>query len=206
MSAETSAFEALPNLRGITWHYVPRFNVTGTLKIGSDVTEVSGAGYLERRRGRFWTPGISRGLWESIPGPGASPFSIPLFYKVWKNDGTIQLQTLTFTLNGTEMVDFEEVDVEVLETARLAGFEDIEHPMRYRLTASGDGGNASIEVVRSPHRLGLRNYFDDPDLRAQWTGLYGAGHAKGSINYEGVDHEVDGPSYGSALFFSEKTE
>lgn len=201
MTAETASFEALPQLRGITWHYVPRFAVTGTLRRGGRETTVRGTGYLERRRGRFWTPGIERGLWESIPGAGASPFSIPLFYKVWKTDGTIQLQTLTFTVDGRTMVDFEQVEVELLETAKLPGFEEIDHPMRYRLTASGDGGQARIEVVRSPHRLGMRNYFDDPDPRAKWTGLYGAGRARGTLTYQGTEHAIDAPSYGSALFF-----
>ncbi|MFC7362446.1 hypothetical protein [Nocardioides astragali] len=204
MTAETPAFEALPNLRGITWHYVPRFAVEGALTRGGESKQVKGAGYLERRRGRFWTPGIERGLWESIPGAGASPFSIPLFYKVWKNDGTIQLQTLTFTVDGKTMVDFEDVEVDILETAKLPGFEDIDHPMRYRLTANGDGGSAEIEVVRNPNRLGLRDYFDDPDPRAKWTGIYGAGHAEGVVTYQGTEHRVSAPTYGSALFFSEK--
>jgi hypothetical protein len=205
MKAETPPFEALPNLRGITWHYVPRFAVQGILTLRGVRTSVSGAGYLERRRGRFWTPGINRGLWESIPGPGSSPFSIPLFYKVWKNDGTIQLQTLTFTVDGKNMVDFPSVEVDIQETAKLPGFEEIDHPMRYRLTAEGDEGNATIDVVRNPHRLGLRNYFDDPDPRAKWTGLYGAGHASGQITHKDQEFVVDGPSYGSALFFFENS-
>ena len=201
MTAETPSFEALPQLRGITWHYVPRLAVEGTLKRGGKETTVRGAGYLERRRGRFWTAGIDRGLWESIPGAGDSPFSIPLFYKVWKTDGTIQLQTLTFTVDGKSMVDFEHVEVDIRETAKLPGFEEIDHPMRYRLTAEGDGGRAQIEVVRSPHRLGMRDYFDDPDPRARWTGLYGAGRARGTLTYQGTEHTIDAPSYGSALFF-----
>jgi hypothetical protein len=201
MTAETPAFEALPQLRGITWHYVPRFAVEGTYTRGDKEVTVRGTGYLERRRGRFWTPGIERGLWESIPGAGASPFAIPLFYKVWKTDGSIQLQTLTFTVDGKSMVDFDQVEVEMLETATLPGFEEIDHPMRYRLTAAGDGGEASIEVVRSPHRLGMRNYFNDPDPRAKWTGLYGAGRATGTLTYQGTTHTIDAPTYGSALFF-----
>jgi hypothetical protein len=205
MDADTPAFEALPNLHGITWHYVPRFSVRGTLTRDGKATTVSGVGYLERRRGRFWTPGIERGLWESIPGAGPAPFAIPLFYKVWKNDGTIQLQTLTFTVDGKQMVDFEHVEVDVQETAALPGFEDIEHPMRYRLVAEGDGGSAVIDVVRNRHRLGMRNYFDDPDPRAKWAGLYGAGHATGVVTYRGHEHQVDAPSYGSALYFSEKS-
>jgi hypothetical protein len=204
MTADTPAFEALPKLRGITWHYVPRFTVRGTLNLRGKTTIVSGAGYLERRRGRFWSPGINRGLWESISGPGDSPFAIPLFYKVWKNDGSIQLQTLTFTVDGKNMVDFENVEVDIQETAKLPGFEDIDHPMRYRLTAQGDGGSASIDVVRNPNRLKLRDYFDDPDPRAEWAGIYGAGHASGAITYQGKEYPVDGPSYGSALYFSEK--
>ena len=203
MTADTPAFEALPNLRGITWHYVPRFSVQGTLTRGGRSSPVSGVGYLERRRGRFWTSGINRGLWESIPGAGPAPFTIPLFYKVWKNDGTIQLQTLTFSVDGKQMVDFENVEVDIQETAALPGFEEIDHPMRYRLTAEGDGGAATIDVVRNPHRLGLRNYFDDPDPRAKWTGLYGAGHATGVVTYRGEEHRVEAPTYGSALYFYE---
>jgi hypothetical protein len=204
MSADTPAFEALPELRGITWHYIPRFSVRGTLTRDGNTTNVTGVGYLERRRGRFWTPGINRGLWESIPGAGPSPFAIPLFYKVWKNDGTIQLQTLTFTVDGKQMIDFEHVEVDIQEIANLPGFEEIDHPMRYRLNAEGDGGSAAIDVVRCPHRLGMRNYFDDPDPRAKWTGLYGAGHATGVVTYHGQQHRVAGPSYGSALYFAEK--
>ena len=77
--------------------------------------------------------------------------------------------------------------------------------MRYRLTAEGDGGHASIEVVRSPHRLKLRDYFDDPDPRAKWAGLYGAGHATGVVTYQGHEHAVDGATYGSALYFYENS-
>jgi hypothetical protein len=76
--------------------------------------------------------------------------------------------------------------------------------MRYRLVAEGDGGSAVIDVVRNRHRLGMRNYFDDPDPRAKWAGLYGAGHATGVVTYRGHEHRVDAPSYGSALYFSEK--
>jgi hypothetical protein len=206
MTADIASYEALPKLRGITWHYVPRFTVTGELTLRGKTTKVGGAGYLERRRGRFWSPGIDRGLWESVVKPSPDPsFAIPLFYKVWKKDGSIQLQTLTFTVDGESMVDFGEVDVDIQETAKLPGFEDIDHPMRYRLTAEGDGGTASIDVVRSPHRLKLRNYFDDPDPRAEWAGIYGAGHASGEITYRGETYRVDGPSYGSALYFTEKS-
>ncbi len=203
MNAITPPFEALPNLRGITWHYVPRFDVQGTLELDGRSTAVRGAGYLERRRGRFWSPGINRGLWESIPAAGPAPFSIPLFYKVWRNDESAQLQTLTFTVDGQTMVDFGAVEVEILETSTIPGFEEIAHPVRYRLHAEGDGGDANLEVVRQPKRLAMRNYFDDPDPRAKWAGMYGAGHTHGSINYRGEAHVVDGPSFGSALFFFE---
>lgn len=204
MKALTSPFEAVPNLRGITWHYVPRFEVEGTYTRGKSESAVRGSGYLERRRGRFWTPGISRGLWESIPAPGAAPFSIPLFYKVWKNDESAQLQTLTFTLDGRTVIDFEKVDVDILETIKIPGFEEIDHPLRFRLRAEGDGGQAELEVVRQHHRLAMRDYFDDPDPRAKWMGFYGAGHTRGTIRYRGESHGVDGRSYGSALFFFEK--
>ena len=201
MKALTPPFEAVQKLRGITWHYIPRFEVEGSFVRGAKTSGVSGSGYLERRRGRFWSPGINRGLWESIPAAGAAPFSIPLFYKVWRDDESAQLQTLTFTVDGKTMVDFEKVEVEILETIKIPGFEEIDHPVRYRLTAEGDGGHASLEVVRQHHRLALRNYFDDPDPRAKWAGFYGAGHTTGTITYQGKEHVVDGRSYGSALFF-----
>jgi hypothetical protein len=204
LKALTPPFEALPNLRGITWHYVPRFEVTGVMTRGPEELSVSGNGYLERRRGRFWSPGIDRGLWESIPAPGDAPFSIPLFYKVWKRDGSIQLQTLTFTVDGNDMVDFEEVEVDMLETITVPGFEEIKAPSRFRLTARGGEGEAQLEVVRQDHRLALRNYFDDPDPRAEWAGMYGAGHTSGTITFRGKSYPVDGNSYGSALFFFDK--
>jgi hypothetical protein len=204
MTALTPPFEALPNLRGITWHYVPRFDVTGVITRDGEEVGVIGSGYLERRRGRFWSPGNDRGLWESIPAPGDAPFSIPLFYKVWRNDGSAQLQTLTFTVDGEEIVDFEEVEVNMKETITVPGFEEIAAPSRFTLTARGDGGEANLEVVRSPHRLALRNYFNDPDPRAEWVGLYGAGRTTGSITFRGKTYAVDGRSYGSALFFFDK--
>ena len=120
---------------------------------------------------------------------------------MWRDDESAQLQTLTFTVDGQTMVDFETVEVEILETSTISGFEEIAHPVRYRLHAEGDGGDANLEVVRQPKRLALRNYFDDPDPRAKWAGMYGAGHTSGSINYRGEAHVVDGPSFGSALFF-----
>lgn len=100
------------------------------------------------------------------------------------------------------MIDFEDVEVDILETTRFEGFEEIEHPIRYRLRASGDGGEAEIEVVRSPRRLAMRDYFNDPDPRAKVAGFYGIGRSEGRIIYQGVEQVVEGRSFGSALFFS----
>jgi hypothetical protein len=203
MTATMPAFEALPNLRGITWHYVPQFRVDGTLTHGGKSEAVSGKGYLERRRGRFWAPGIKLGIWESIPS-SASGLSIPLFYKVWRDDDSVQLQTLTFTIDGSTLVDFGNVEVEILETLRLPGAEEVDHPMRFRLRAEGQEGVADLEVVRSPHRLAMRDYFDDPDERAKVVGVYGPGRTSGTIQYLGETHRVDSRSFGSALFFSRR--
>ncbi|WP_416903821.1 hypothetical protein [Micromonospora echinospora] len=205
MTARMPAFEALPDLRGITWHYVPQFSTTGTVTRGGRAREVTGSGYLERRRGRFWAPGVSRGIWESIPAASTGGLSVPLFYKVWRDDGTIQLQTLTFTVDGAELVDFGDVEVDILETAKLPGFEEIDHPMRFRLRAEGDGGSAELEVIRSPHRLMMRDYFVDPDRDAKFTGFYGPGETRGTIEYGGQKHLVQSRSFGSALFFTRRS-
>lgn len=204
MTATMPAFEALPYLRGITWHYVPQFRVSGTLTRGGTSEAVTGNGYLERRRGRFWAPGVRRGLWESIPHAGAGGLSVPLFYKVWRDDDSIQLQTLTFTVDGKALVDFGDIDVDILETARLPGAEEVEHPMRYRVRAEGPDGTAELEVVRSPHRLAMRDYFEDPNEDAKVVGVYGPGHTTGTIDYRGETHRVDNRSFGSALFFSRR--
>ncbi|WP_433046358.1 hypothetical protein [Dactylosporangium sp. CS-033363] len=205
MKANMPAFTAIPNLRGITWHYVPQFEVTGAVSRAGTTKDVTGRGYLERRRGRFWAPGVARGIWESIPAASSGGLSVPLFYKVWRDDGSIQLQTLTFTVDGKELVDFGDVEVDILETAKLPGFEDIDHPMRFRLRAEGDGGQAELEVVRSPHRLMMRNYFIDPDPDAAFAGFYGPGQTTGTITYRGETHVVQSRSFGSALFFSRRS-
>lgn len=205
MSATMPAFQALPHLRGITWHYVPQFRAEGEVTRGAEVSTVTGTSYLERRRGRFWAPGISRGIWESIPAAAPGGLSAPLFYKVWREDGTIQLQTLTFTVDGNRLVDFGEVDVDIIETTRFDGFAEIEHPTRFRLRAEGEGGSADLEVVRSPHRLMMRDYFVDPDPDAKFAGFYGPGETKGTIDYEGERYVVQSRSFGSALFFSRRS-
>lgn len=205
LSAVMPAFQALPHLRGITWHYLPQLRATGTLVRAGASSEVTGTGYLERRRGRFWAPGIRQGIWESVPAAAPGGLSVPLFYKVWRDDGSIQLQTLTFTVDGKELVDFGEVEVEILETAQLPGFADIDHPMRFRLRAAGDGGTAELEVVRSPHRLAMRDYFLDPHPDAAFAGFYGPGETKGTITYQGTSHVVQSRSFGSALFFRRRS-
>lgn len=205
MTARMPAFAAIPHLPGITWHYVPRFAATGTVTRAGKAKEVNGTSYLERRRGRFWAPGVARGIWESIPAASAGGLSVPLFYKVWRTDGTIQLQTLAFTVDGKDLVDFGDVAVEILETANLPGFEEIDHPMRFRLRAEGDGGKAELEVIRSPHRLMMRDYFIDPDRDAKFAGFYGPGETRGTIEYQGESHVVQSRSFGSALFFGRRS-
>lgn len=203
MTATMPAFEALPNLRGITWHYVPQFETEGTLTCNGVTERVTGAGYLERRRGRFWAPGIKLGIWESVP-TSAGGVSVPLFYKVWRDDDTPQLQTLAFTVDGKNLVDLGDVEVEILETAQLPGAEEVDHPMRFRITASGEDGAAELEVVRSAHRLAMRDYFEDPNEAAKFTGVYGPGRTTGTVTYRGETHRVDSRSFGSALFFSRR--
>jgi hypothetical protein len=199
MKAEIAPYEALPNLRGITWHYVPKFAVTGTLTVRGVTTAVSGGGYLERRRGRFWTPGINRGLWESITMPGGEQFSIPLFYKVWKNDDSPTLQTLCYTLDGQSIQDLGEVDVEVLETIRYD--ERIDHPIRFRVAAEGENCRARLNVTRNPNRLALRDFWGEPDPTRRAVGIYGTGHMEAVVEDAKGRHETSGASFGSALYF-----
>ena len=203
MVAGSPAFEAVPDLRGITWHYIPRLTVTARITHGDQTVSGSGTGYLEKRRGRFWAPGIKMGLWESMPSVPGANLSVPLSYKVWRNDGTPQLQTLTFSDDGETMIDLPEVDIEFLQMDRFDGFEMVEHPTRYRITASGEHGSAQLEVTRSPHRLKMHNYFADPDDRADFVGMYGTGTVRGRLDLRGTTYEVDAPSFGSALFFGE---
>jgi len=200
--AETNSFRAVKALRGIDWNYVPRMRASGTLLVGDERRTVKGYSYYERRRGRFWAPGVRLGIWESVPLASKEGFSIPLFYKVWKNDDTPQLQTLSFTADGKTLVEFPKVDVEVLETRKFPGFEDIDHPMRYTIVATGPAGKAELEVTRFPNRLMMRNYFNEPDRKANATGMYGTGRTRGTVVVDGKSYAIDGDSYGSALFFS----
>ena len=202
--AESDSFRAVPNIRGIDWNYIPRMRVTGRIAIEGQAATVEGHGYLERRRGRFWTPGVKMGVWESIPWASPEGLSIPLFYKVWRDDDTAQLLTLTFTVDGKNLVDYQDVDVQILETTRFPGFEDISYPMKVRVAASDANGKADLLITRSPNRLKMRNYFEEPDRTSNAIGMYGPGRVKGTLSYKGRNYVVDAPSYGSGLFFSRK--
>lgn len=203
LSAVSPAFEAVPDIRGITWHYVPRLTATATITTGNSVVTGSGIGYLEKRRGRFWAPVIKMGLWESLPEIPGTNLIVPLSYKVWRRDGTPQLQTLTFSDDGETMIDLPEMDIEVLQRDRFDGFEEVEHPTRYRIRAEGEHGNADLEVNRSPQRLMMRNYFEDPNAESDVIGMYGTGRVTGRLVLRGTTYDVDAPSFGSALFFGE---
>lgn len=204
IEAETDAFEAVPNLRGIDWNYIPRMKAAGTLRVDDKLLAVKGYSYLERRRGRFWTPGVARGIWESAPLASKDGLSIPIFYKVFKNDGSAQLQTLTFTADGKTPIEYANIDVEILETTKFPGFEHVDHPTRYTISATGDRGKAELEIVRAPNRLMMNNYLGEPSVKANATGIYGTGRMKGRLDVDGRVYDIDGDSYGSALFFSEK--
>jgi hypothetical protein len=203
LEAVMPAFEAIPTLRGITWHYVPRLTARATITRGSEVIEARGEGYIERRRGRFWAPTIRAGLWESIPALSDADVTIPLMYKVWKRDGGVQLQTLTFSDDGRTMVDMPDVEIEFLEKRRYEGFDEVEHPARFAIRAEGPNGSADLVVTRSPHRLKMRNYFADPDPASTFIGMYGTGQTQGTLTVNGTTFDVDAPSYGSALFFGQ---
>lgn len=199
--AEASVFQALKHLTGITWHYIPRMSAAGTLRLGDKLLKLKGHGYYERRRGRFWAPGNKMALWESIPYAGSEGMSIPLFYKVWRNDGSPALQTMTFTLDGRTLIHFPEVDVDIQETRKFPGFDDVDHPMRFRLAAKGADGHAEVIVTRSPHRIMMRNYLKEPFDEARTAGMYGPGHTEGHVVYRGKTYTVKADSYGSALYF-----
>ena len=200
--ARTDAFRAVKDIKGIDWLYVPRLVARGAIQVDGHAQAVTGYSYYERRRGRFWAPGIKLGIWESIPQASPEGLSIPLFYRVWRNDGSAQLQTLTFTTDGKSLVSFPDVDVDIHETHRFSGFEEVEHPMRFTVRAKGERGHAELEVVRSPHRLRMRNYFTEPDPGANAIGMYGTGRTRGTIVCDGNSHSIDADSFGSALFFT----
>jgi len=199
MDAESKAFEAVRDLRGIDWYYVPRFRVRGTLRTWEGEVEVEGTGYLEKRRGRFWAPGTRHGLWESLSAQGRQGLAVPLFYKVWKNDGSPTLQTLCFTRDGLTMHDLDSVEVEILETR--AYDDQIEHPVRFRVTAEGPDARATLNVTRNPNRLALRDFWGEPDPTRRAVGIYGPGFTEAIVEDGTGRHETTGPSFGSALYF-----
>lgn len=197
LEAESKGFQAVKDLTGIDWYYIPRLRVTGTLRTHRGTVEVEGTGYLEKRRGRFWAPSTRNGLWESLPT--ASGMSIPLFYKVWRNDDSPTLQTLCYTADGQTMNDLGQVEVEIMETIRYD--ERIEHPIKYRVSAEGPDGRATMNVVRNPNRLALRDFWGEPVESRRAVGIYGTGHVEATIEDSTGSHEVSGPSFGSALYF-----
>jgi hypothetical protein len=199
MEAESKAFEAVRDLKGIDWYYVPRFKVEGKLRTWEGEFEVEGNGYMEKRRGRFWAPGTRNGLWESLPMQSKQGLAVPLFYKVWKNDGSPTLQTLCYTLDGQTLYDLENIDVEILETISYEG--QIDHPVKFRVTAEGEGASAKLDVVRNPNRLALRDFWGEPDESRRAVGIYGTGYTEAVVEDATGKHETAGPSFGSALYF-----
>jgi hypothetical protein len=199
LEAESKAFRAVKDLKGIDWYYVPRFRVEGTLRTWEGEFDVEGSGYMEKRRGRFWAPGTRNGLWESLPMHSPNGLAVPLFYKVWKNDGSLTLQTLCYTLDGETMNDISGVDVEILETVRYD--ERIEHPVRFRVTAEGPDARATLNVVRNPNRLALRDFWGEPDPSRRAVGIYGTGFTEATVQDATGTYETSGPSFGSALYF-----
>lgn len=204
LTAESDSFRAVRDTRGIDWNYIPRLRVTGTIGIAGRSVPVEGHGYYERRRGRFWTPGVKMGLWESIPLASQDGLSIPLFYKVWRDDDSAQVLTLTFTVDGKRLVEFKDVNVDILEATRFEGFTEVAYPMRFRVSASDAEGKADLLITRSPHRLKMRNYFEEPDRSANAVGMYGPGKVQGTLQYKGRSYTVDADSFGSGLFFTRK--
>jgi hypothetical protein len=199
MNAESKAFEAVRDLKGIDWYYVPRFEVKGELRTWEGEFEVLGTGYMERRRGRFWAPGTRNGLWESLPAQSKDGVAAPLFYKVWKNDGSLTLQTMCWTLDGQTINDIENVDVEILETIK---YDDrIDHPVRYRVTAEGPEAMVTMSVVRNHHRLALQDFWGEPDPTRRAVGIYGTGFAELTVETDNQKYETSGPTFGSALYF-----
>ena len=199
LEAESKAFEAVPDLKGITWYYIPRLKVTGTLRTHEGTVEVEGTGYLERRRGRFWAPGTKWALWEGFPQQTKGGMGIPLFYKVWENDDNLTLQTLTYTRDGETLVDLGAVDVEILQTQRYDA--RIEQPIKYRATAEGPEGRVVITVTRDPRRLECRDFWREPQPEARAVGIYGPGHLEATVEDATGKYETSGPCYGSALYF-----
>lgn len=216
LDADSLAFEAVRDLVGIDWFYVPRLVVGGALRTPNGEHEVSGTGYIERRRGRFFAPGVRMGIWESLPMPARDTMGVPLFYKVFKNDGTAQVQTFTYTADGQTLIDLGRVEVEILETKRLedadlarsAGFglgrsgdRGIEHPIKFQITAEGEEGMATATVTRNPKRLVLRDFWREPWPNARAMGIYGPGHMEAEIETADGTVRTSGNSFGSALFF-----
>lgn len=216
LDADALGFEAVRDLIGIEWYYCPRLIVSGTLRTPDGEHEVTGTGYIERRRGRFFAQGIRMGIWESLPMQTKDSMAVPLFYKVFRDDDTAQLQTFTYTSDGKSLTDLGQVEVEILETkkledsdlARSAGFGQghsgdraIEHPVKFRIAAEGPEGRATATVTRNPKRLVLRDFWREPWSEARAIGIYGPGRMEAEIETADGTVKTEGPSFGSALFF-----
>ncbi len=175
---------------------------TAGIRRGGQTVEAAGHGYMERRRGRFWSPVIKSGVWETLPSAAGGGLTMPLIYKVWRRDDSAQLQTLTFSADrGQTMIEMGKVEMEFLKLDRFPGFEMVEHPTHIRITAEGDSCHAELEVRRSPHRLMLRNFLGDPHEESDAIGMYGASEHTGFIEVAGKSYEIKGRGFGSALFF-----
>jgi hypothetical protein len=118
---------------------------------------------------------------------------------VWKNDGSLTLKTLCYTFDGQTMDDLDEVDVEILETINYEG--QIDHPIKFRVTAEGPDAKAQLNVVRNPNRLALRDFWGEPDNSRRAVGIYGTGYTEATVEDANGKHETAGPSFGSALYF-----
>jgi hypothetical protein len=202
LDAESPPFQAVPHLTGISWWLVPTMKATVVIKRGGKTFSGTGHGYMERRRGRFWSPVIKQGVWETLPIVSGGELTVPLIYKVWRRDGSAQLQTLTFSSDhGQTIIDMPEVEMEFLKTDRFPGFEMVDHPTDIRVTARGENMEAELEVIRNPNRLMLRNFLGDPHPESDAIGMYGPSHHKGHVRVGDKRYDIDGRGFGSALFF-----
>lgn len=198
LRAQGRAYEALAKTRGISWLYLPHVTVEGEVTVGGGrPSAVVGKAYVERRRGRFWSPGVSQGIWETFPAGSATAAALPMFYELRRNDGSPAFAVVAVAVEGA-VVELDHVEVEVFESATAHG---IDHPMTFRVSAEGPEGELDALVVRSPGRLELCDFLAEPRAGARSFGVYGPGEIDGYLRHAGGRVRVAGPTFGSSLRF-----
>jgi hypothetical protein len=59
----------------------------------------------------------------------------------------------------------------------------------------------TINVVRNPNRLALRDFWGEPVSTRKAVGIYGTGYVEGTVEDAVGKSDFSGSTFGSALYF-----